>query len=259
MGWRNSVTGKEMKPRQTEEYRYAAQRAVIMAAGAGKRLRPITLRTPKPLIKVNGVRMIDTVIRGLHDNGITEIYVVVGYLKEQFRELEIEYPGLKLIDNPYYETCNNIASLYVAREYIESAIILDGDQIIYNSSILSPGFDRSGYNVVWCEGRTKEWFLKVENGIITHCDRNGGICGWQLFGISRWTAEDGKRLKHHLEVEFAEKKNDQIYWDDVALFCYPQEYRLGIHEMSQGDIVEVDSVEELTALDQSYQRCREAE
>ena len=101
-----------------------------MAAGLGNRMKPVTLKTPKPLVRVNGVRMIDTVIDGLHKNVITEIYVGVGYLKEQFQTLEEEYPGLKLIDNPWYDTCNNISSLYVAREHLENAIILDGGQII---------------------------------------------------------------------------------------------------------------------------------
>ena len=67
--------------------------------------------------------------------------MVVGYLKEQFQILEQEYKGLKLIENPYYDTCNNISSLYVARKYIENAIILDGDQIIYNPEILAPEFE----------------------------------------------------------------------------------------------------------------------
>ena len=69
---------------------------------------------------------------------------MVGYLKEQFVPLSTEYPGVRLIENPYFDSCNNIASLYEARDHIENAIILDGDQIIYNPDNLAPEFARSG-------------------------------------------------------------------------------------------------------------------
>ena len=228
------------------------KRAIIMAAGKGERLRPITLTTPKPLVTVNGKRMIDSVIDSLYHNGIFEIYIVVGYLKEQFNQLKDKYDGITIIDNPYYETCNNISSLYMAREHLENVIILDGDQIIYNDEVLSPEFELSGYNAVWTDENTDEWLMSVQNGIVTGCSRTGGSHGWQLYSISRWNAEDGKKLKKHLEIEFEQKKNRQIYWDDVPMFCYPQEYHLGIREMQRNDIVEVDSVDELIKLDGSY-------
>lgn len=233
------------------------ERAIIMAAGLGNRMHPITLATPKPLVRVNGVRMIDTVIDGLHQNGIHEIYVVVGYLKEQFKELEQEYPDVRLIENSYYNTCNNISSLYVARDYIENAIILDGDQIIYNPDILAPEFERSGYNSVWTDDETDEWLQTIKDGIVTACSRTGGKGGWQLYSISRWTAEDGQKLKHFLEVEFEEKQNRHIYWDDVAMFCHPDEFELGIRPMNASDIIEVDNLSELIELDESYKKYAE--
>lgn len=63
-----------------------------------------------------------------------------------------------------------------------------------------------------------------------------------------------KKLRHHLEIEFEQKQNRQIYWDDVVLFCYPEEYRLGIRPMNRGDIIEVDNFSELVALDSSYKK-----
>lgn len=93
-----------------------------------------------------------------------------------------------------------------------------------------------------------------DEGIVTSCSRTGGNKGWQLFSVSRWSKDDGRKLKKHLETEFEEKQNHQIYWDDVAMFCYPDEYQLGINEMKVGDIIEIDNLRELAEMDKTYEK-----
>ena len=238
------------------EVNHVIKRAIIMAAGIGKRMRPLTFETPKPLVRVNGVRMIDTAVDALHRNGITEIYVVVGYLKEQFYAWAADQPGVEIIENPYYAACNNISSLYVAREHLGDCFILDGDQMIYNADVLDPVFTRSGYNATWCEGETDEWLMDARDGIVQSCSRTGGARGWQLYSISRWTAEDGARLRKQVAQEF-EDGNRQIYWDDVAMFLHFSDYELGVWKMNRGDVVEIDDLEDLIRLDGSYESFRE--
>ncbi len=235
------------------------KRALILAAGKGSRLNPVTIETPKPLIRVNGVRMIDTIIKGLYQNGIQEIYIVVGYLKDKFNILLEDYPNIKLIENKYYEETNNISSLYVAREFLEEIIITDADLIIKNPSILNPYFEKSGYSCSWCKEYTNEWFLQTDNcGKITNCSIEGGKDGYRLWSISRWTKEDGKKLKKYVEEEFINKNNTTIYWDNIAMFCYPEEFDLHVYEIEKEDIVEIDNYQELIAIDNSYANFKKA-
>ena len=235
----------------TEET-HMVRRAVIMAAGVGKRMRPLTDSIPKPLVKVNGTRIIDTVVNALRNNGINEIYVVVGYLKEQFYDWASGQKDIQLIENTFYDTCNNISSLYAAREHLEDSMILDGDQIIYREKILEPHFTLSGYNAVWCEDETDEWLMQVEDGVVTGCSRTGGSHGWQLYSVSRWSAEDGRTLKELTELEFEVNKNRDVYWDDIPMFLHPDRFKLGIRIMNREDILEIDSLEELKLIDNSY-------
>lgn len=222
-----------------------AQRAIVMAAGLGQRMRPITDKTPKPLVPVQGQRMIDSIISALHQNGIFEIYVVVGYKKEQFLDLPRQYPGLRLIENPDYARANNISSLYYARQQLRDVVILDGDQIIRDPKILEPDFKRSCYCAIYTEGETSEWLLTVEDDLVTRCSRTGGKMGWELHSVSFWTAEDGAKLRRHLEQDYP--ANRDVYWDDVALFLHPEDYRLGIRPVNRDALLEIDSVEELLA------------
>lgn len=224
---------------------FKAERAIIMAAGMGTRLKPATDDTPKPMVKVNGVRIIDTVIDALHANGINEIHIVTGYLAGRFSEVKQKYPDVDILYNPYYATRNNISSMFVAREYLQNAICVDGDQIIYNPEILSPYFDYSGYAGSLLHEETDEWVMQTDElGIVTSASI-GGNHGWQLFGISRWTSEDGLKLKRYIEEEYLVKKNYDIWWDNIPLFIHPEDFKLKVRRIMKGDLKEIDNFYEL--------------
>lgn len=228
------------------------ENAIIMAAGLGTRMRPLTNEIPKPLVKVNGRRMIETIIQGLRKNGITDISIVTGYLADKFDFLANKYFGVKLINNPYYQKYNNLSSLYVARDELKNTIILDGDQLINNLDVLDSAFDKSGYAGSWVNEWTDEWIMHPDdNGRVISCDRDGGQEGYRLYSVSKWTAEDSKKLSKLIEKEF-QAKNYDIYWDDVAMFKYPDKFDLFVHQVDPGDIVEIDSLDELKAIDSSY-------
>lgn len=228
------------------------ERAVIIAAGAGRRMRPATLTTPKPLLSVNGVRFIDTVINALRVNGIEEIYVVTGYLAEQYEDLPGRYPGLTLLHNPYYATCNNISSAYVARDHLENAIISEADLLVQNPAVCERSFARSCYCAY--PGRTPmEWTLTLDTeGTVMHCSKAGDEGAYTLLGISLWTAEDGKKLREQLVWTFERDGRRDIYWDDLPVFLYADAYRLGVREIARGDCTEFDTLEELAAVDSAY-------
>lgn len=228
------------------------KRAIILAAGKGNRMKPVTDFIPKPLVKVNGVSFIETIINAIKMNNIREVYIVVGYMKEKFSFLKEKYPEVTLIENPYYDTCNNISSLYVVRDKLEECIIMDADQMIKNTDILFTNFGKSGYCCKWINKFENDWILTINNDKkIISCNRNGGI-GWRLYSISRWTKEDGKRLSELLEKEFIINNNTQIYWDDIAMFCYPNLFDLTIYEIKDTDMYEVDTLDDLIKFDASY-------
>ncbi len=229
---------------------YRAKRAVFIAAGFGSRLVPITLNTPKPLVRVKGKRIIDSLLDAVVAAGIEEIYIVRGYLAEQFDQLLYKYPTIKFIENPSFNESNNISSMMCARYLIKNAYVFEADLLLYNPKLITKYQYCSNYIGVPVEV-TDDWCLTSKGGYITDLSVGGKNCH-HLFGISYWTAEDGAKLADHIEQVYNSPGGKERFWDQVPLNYFVSEYKVTIRDCTFDDIVEIDTFKELKQIDGSY-------
>ena len=227
------------------------KRAVFLTAGQGTRMRPITDKIPKPLVSVNGIRFIDTLIEAVLAADIREIYLVCGYLAEKFLPLTRKYPMIKLIGNPDYMTANNISSVVAAGELICNAYIIEGDLFLRRKELITPFQTESNYLTIPVD-KTADWcFYTDSDGYIERMTVGGQNCE-QMVGISYWTEEDGRRLATYAKKIYDDPTKRNLYWDEIALSEYLTEFRIKTRHCSREDVIEVDTLAELQALDKSY-------
>ncbi len=235
---------------------YRVKRAVLLAAGFGSRLLPVTVNTPKPLARVRGVRIIDRLIDALMAAGIQEIHVVRGYLSEEFDQLLRKYPDLRFIDNPLYDKTNNISSAALACSHFQNAYVFESDLLLENPALVSAFQYESNYLAIPVD-RTDDWCFDVDDeGAIVHIGKGKDAPCWQMVGLSYWTAEDGARLAQDIPEVFAQEDGKQIFWDDVALDRRPEAYRVRVRLCAFEDIVEIDDFEDLQRIDPAYRVVR---
>jgi len=184
---KNFVTGGSIASKGLEALEpYRVKRAVILAAGFGSRMVPLTLNTPKPLIRVHGVRIIDTVLDAILTAGISDIFIVRGYLAEQFDQLLYKYPTLKFIENPIYNEANDISSVLCASYLLKNSYLIEADMLIYNPKVFTKYQYESNYLGIPCE-RTDEWCFFTDNDLVIREVAVGGVNCHRMFGISYWT------------------------------------------------------------------------
>lgn len=229
---------------------HRVKRAVFMAAGFGSRMVPLTLNTPKPLIKVHGKRIIETLLDAVLDAGIKEIVIVRGYLGEQFELLLKKYPMIRLVDNPLYNEANNISSAYVVRDLLSGAYIMDSDLVLYNKDLIRKYEYTTNYIGMPVEV-TDDWCFETKKGVITKM-KVGGTNVHHMYGLSYWNKEDGAKLERDIFDVFHSPGGKECFWDDVALTKCPKNYQVMVRPVDKGDIVEIDSYKELCMIDPVY-------
>ena len=229
---------------------YRVKRAVFLAAGFGHRLVPITLNTPQPLVRVKGMRMIDTLLDAVVKAGIEEIYIVRGYLGEQFDQLLYKYPNIHFLENPIYNEANNVSSSLVARYLLSNAYVFEADLLLSNPEIITKYHYTSDFLAIRKE-RTDDFCFEVKDGIIVE-EKVGGLDCWQMVGISYWDEADGHKLSQHIKEAYEMPGGKERYWEQVPLIVFKDHYQVRVRECLDEDIVEIDTFRELKALDKTY-------
>lgn len=220
--------------------------AILMASGLGTRMRPITDTIPKPLVYVGKNSLIETVITALQRRGVERIVIVVGYLSEQFNYLLNKYTNVIIVKNNDYEKINNISSIYYAREYLldGATFICEADLFVEDEGILCRELNNSCYFGKMIVGYSDDWVFELDNEKhIRRIGKGGNNC-YNMVGIAYLNADDSRKLKEIIELEYGRPGYETLFWDDV-MNMHINEFELNIQPVNEEQIIEIDTIEEL--------------
>jgi L-glutamine-phosphate cytidylyltransferase len=229
---------------------YRVKRAIFIAAGLGSRMIPITLNTPKPLVRIKGVRIIDSLLDAVYAADIKDVIIVRGYLGEQFDQLKYKYPNIKFVDNPLFNKANNIFSMMCTRYQLQNSYVIDSDLYMKNPKLISKYQYTSNYLGIPTD-YTDDWCFETKDRIITGIGMGGKKCH-QWIGISYWNKTDGKKLADHIKQVYETPGGKELFWDQVPLEYFKKEYTVEVRECSFDDIIEIDTFNELKEIDETY-------
>ncbi|ADE19400.1 sugar phosphate nucleotidyltransferase [Mycoplasma crocodyli] len=230
--------------------------AIIFAAGKGTRMSPLTQYIPKPLIKVRGIPLIERNIEYLKMLGINNISIVVGYLGDQFKYLQEKY-GVKLIENPDYETSNNISSLYYSHNLFNNTLYIEGDLFIDDINVFKNAVSliKENYNSIAFSQKNKQH--NSEWGFVN--DLLGNVIKHKLYKDSYnkniWSGflflnEDiCKEINEKIGEYYQNEKNKQNYFET---FLWTLKSKMKHISLGVNVINELDSFNDLLKIDETY-------
>lgn len=220
----------------------APKNAVILAAGFGMRMVPINTEVPKGLLEVNGEPLIERAIRQLHEAGIMEIYVVVGFMKEKYEYLIDKY-GVRFVVNPEYSTKNNLYSIKLILPHLSNTYIVPCD--------------------IWCRNnpyRKNElysWYMVsdlVDNESTVRVNRKRELVsippsagGNEMIGISYLMEEQAAVVRKRIEELCEDERNSNAFWEEAL---YEKDRMIVLARVVHSDdVVEINTYEQLRELD----------
>ncbi len=217
--------------------------AIILAAGTGVRMLPIYNEVPKALLEINEKPLIETTIEYLHEVGVKEIYIVVGYLKEMFDYL-VDLYGVKLIYNGHYLEFNNYYSLKLASNHLENSYIIPGDLYFFNNV-----FNQAELNSWYMVGEEKcldADFKLLKNDSLVR--KKNEELGNRNIGVAYLAKNDAIWVKENLNELSKSSEHDKKFWEEALMENL--QLRILARTVSKDDVYEINTYQELRDLDE---------
>lgn len=228
---------------------YKVDNAIIMAAGLSSRFAPLSYEKPKGVLTVRGEVLIERQIRQLREAGITDITVVVGYMKEAFFYLEDKF-GVTIRVNAEYSVRNNNSTLMLVREKLGNTYVCSSDDY-FTENVFEPYVFEAYYPGVFFAGETNEYLLDTaRDGRITGVTIGGrdkyGMLGHVYF--DRAFSETFVRI---LVDEYNRPETAGKLWEDIYR-AHLDELRMVMRPYEPGVIFEFDSISDLKEFDHDF-------
>ena len=224
--------------------------AIIMAAGTSSRFAPLSYEKPKGLLKVKGEILIERQIRQLHEAGITDITVVVGYMAGLFDYLKEKF-GVKIVLNEDYNRYNNTSSLIRVIDQLEDSYICSSDNYFPNN-VFAEKPEYSYYSALYADGKTGEYCLTVDDEDNITEVRVGGEDSWYMVGHVFFNKAFSEQFRKIMKKEYDRGETRLGYWEDVYLRYVKELPPMKIRRYQPHEIEEFDSLDELRSFDEDY-------
>ncbi len=225
--------------------------AIILAAGKSSRLAPLTYERPKGLFRVKGEILIERQIEQLQEAGITEIYIVVGYMKEKFFYLEQKY-GVRLLVNNKFAAQGNLYSLYVARKYLSDTYICCADHYFVKNPFGEVNDANISYRACSCQkGKFREFAVEYSDASVITGFAVGGTDGMAMVGHAYFNSAFSGRFRNFMEKEIDDFGVSNMFWEEFYA-RHQKELTLYMKEYQRQDILEFESIEDLRQFDSEF-------
>lgn len=226
-----------------------AENAIIMAAGTSSRFVPLSYEMPKGLLKVKGEVLIERQIAQLQAAGISDITVVVGYLKEKFYYLKEKY-NVSIVENKDYYRYNNTSTLMCVLDKLSSTYVCSSDNY-FTENVFETEVKDAYYAAVYSDGATEEWCLQTDDDGKIMRVTIGGRDAWYMLGHVYFSPEFSDKFKKILKKEYEREETRCQLWESV-FSRHTEELPMYLKKYDKSLIEEFDSLEELREFDETY-------